>query len=89
MHVFCHRLWESRRWGEMVSLWRYITHMEEISQIYKGNYEDSKETALVAYAYYRADDYGLRVIENYYEDDGGSYDGIHILWEGVDKPFNY
>ncbi len=67
----------------------YISDMEEISKFYNNGCVDGKETALVAYAYYRAEDYGLEPIENYYEDDNGSQDGIHVMWDGIEPPFKY
>ena len=66
----------------------YISDMARIAEFYNSNYVDGKETALVAYAYYRADDYGLRIQENYYEDDESSEE-IHIGWDGIEPPFKY
>lgn len=66
----------------------YISEMSKIAEFYNNGCDDGKETALAAYAYYRADDYGLRVKENYYEDDESSEE-IRIGWDGIEPPFKY
>ena len=48
--------------------------MYEIYEIYKSKYDDAKESALLAYAYYYGDDFDVEVYDNGYDGDDEDID---------------
>ena len=48
--------------------------MYDIYEIYRHNYDDAKDAALLAYAYYYGDDFDVEVYDNGYDGDDEDVD---------------